>query len=166
METDCGGYYYDHYYYYFLFIFCLELVSEVTYRCYFVSEYFHRSPLIKGAFDKVYSLTQCRFEAEKYNDCDPLKGRSKVSLKAGQNLKLVPYAFLVWSDLSNWKYSHNLKVESSLLLGGNVTTQKPGRLHLSSPEKTAPRRQEGQSGYTQGCNKGSRHSRHWEPASS
>ena len=37
---------------------------------------------------------------------------------------------------------------------------KPRRQHLSSPEKTAPRRQEGESDYIQVCNKGSRQSEH------
>ena len=37
---------------------------------------------------------------------------------------------------------------------------EPRRQHLSSPEKTAPRRQEVESDYIQVCNKGSRQSEH------
>ena len=45
-----------------------------------------------------------------------------------------------------------------VLLGGHVEDSEPGRQHLSSSEKTAPRRREGESGCIQVCNKGSRRS--------
>ena len=60
-------------------------------------------------------------------------------------------------DVSNEKYKHNLKVEL-LYLVGMLRTPSLGRQHLSSSEKTAPRRQEGKSSYIQVCNKGSRQS--------
>ena len=40
------------------------------------------------------------------------------------------------------------------------TTLSLGDPHLSNPEKTAPTRQDGESGYIQVCNKGSRWSEH------
>lgn len=43
---------------------------------------FSESPLIKGALIKSTMPPQCHFEAEKLTVCDPLKGRSKVSLKS------------------------------------------------------------------------------------
>ena len=44
-------------------------------------------------------------------------------------------------------------------LVGMFRTQ-PGRQHLRSSKKTAPRSQEGKSGFIQVCNKGSRQSEH------
>ena len=38
-------------------------------------------------------------------------------------------------------------------MGGNVWASEPSKQHFSSSEKTAARRQEGKSGYTQVCNK-------------
>lgn len=63
METDCSGYY-DHYYYYFYLFFTNQRVGvRGDIQVLFVSEYFHRSPLIKGALIKSY-ISQCHFEAE------------------------------------------------------------------------------------------------------
>ena len=45
------------------------------------------------------------------------------------------------------KYTVTTWKEKVILLGGNVNNSKSGRQHLSSSEKTAPRRQEGKSGY-------------------
>ena len=59
------------------------------------------------------------------------------------------------------KYCHNLKV--GILFSGNIQDSEPRRQHLSSSEKTAPRRQEGKSGYIQVCNKASRQSEHQRP---
>ena len=56
------------------------------------------------------------------------------------------------------KYSQNLKVV--ILFGGNIWDSEPRRQHLSNSEKTAPRRQKGQSGYIQVCNKESKQSEH------
>ena len=50
--------------------------------------------------------------------------------------------------------------ESRGLFIGNVKDSKLGKRHLSDPEKTAPRGQEGESGYTPVCNKEGRQSEH------
>ena len=55
-------------------------------------------------------------------------------------------------------YSHNPKVV--ILFGKNVQDSKLGRQHLSSSEKTAPRKQKRKSGYIQACNKESSQSEH------
>ena len=52
------------------------------------------------------------------------------------------------------KYSHNLKVELFYLVE-MLRTPSQETAYLSSSEKTAPRRQEGESGYIQVCKKGS-----------
>ena len=52
----------------------------------------------------------------------------------------------------DWKYSHHLKVESYFIWWECVGLT-PRRQHLSSSEKTAPRRWERESDYIQVCNK-------------
>lgn len=59
---------------------------------------------------------------------------------------LVVKAWGILKVLTEKTYSHNLKAES--LSGGNVQNSEPRRLHLSISEKTAPRRQKGESGCT------------------
>ena len=55
------------------------------------------------------------------------------------------------------KYNQNLKVELFYLVG-MFRTPSQETAYLSSSEKTAPRRKEGESGYIQVCNKGIRQS--------
>ena len=57
------------------------------------------------------------------------------------------------------KYSHNLKVES-YFIWWECLGCKPRRQHLSGSEKIAQRRQDGKSGYMQGCDKRSTQSEH------
>jgi len=61
------------------------------------------------------------------------------------------------------KYRHNLKVKSYFICWECVGLWAR-RQHLNSSEKTAPRRQEGKSGYIQVCHKESRQSEHQRSA--
>ena len=61
--------------------------------------------------------------------------------------------------VSTKNYSHNLKVEDYFIWWKCLALWAPRR-HLSSAEKTAPRKWDGQPGYIQVCNKGSRKSEH------
>ena len=58
----------------------------------------------------------------------------------------------LWFRVLTKKYSHHLKVESYFMWWECVGL-KPRRQHLSSSEKTAPRRWERESDYIQVCNK-------------
>ena len=59
-------------------------------------------------------------------------------------------------DVPNKEYSHDLKVESYFIWWECLGLQAWKDQHLSSSDKTAPRRQAGKSSYLQVCNKGSR----------
>ena len=62
--------------------------------------------------------------------------------------------------VSTKNYSHSLKVEDYFIWWKCLALWAPRRQHLSSAEKTAPRKWDGKPGYIQVCNKGSRKSEH------
>ena len=87
----------------------------------------------------------------------------QVTLAQKTYLNLVHIHTLLPSKMTllTEKYSQNLVILFYFILfGGNTQDSKPWRQHLSSSEKTAPKRQQGKSGCIQVCNKGSRESEH------
>ena len=63
------------------------------------------------------------------------------------------YANFLCTFKCGLKYIATPWKQTVILFGGNVSDSQPRRQHLNSSQTTAPKRQEGKSGYTQVCNK-------------
>ena len=70
------------------------------------------------------------------------------------------YANFLCTFKCGLKYIATPWKQTVILFGGNVSDSQPRRQHLNSSQTTAPKRQEGKSGYTQVCNKAGRQSEH------